>query len=80
MFGLIKGETRCCRAFVPNAPASHRMEPADAERHRRAGRRPSEWGTSESTALKFQLLTKDSFERAESIVGVTVRPLAESEW
>ena len=44
------------------------------------GRRPSEWGTSESTALQFQLLTKDSFERAESIVGVTVRPLAESEW
>jgi hypothetical protein len=46
----------CCRAFVSNAPASHR------------------------DALQFQLLTKVCFGRAESIVGVTVRPFAESEW
>ena len=33
-----------------------------------------------SDALQFQLLAKVCFGRAESIVGVTVRPLAESEW
>ena len=36
-----------------NAAASHRMEPAGAERHRRAGRRPSEWERVCQTPYNF---------------------------
>jgi hypothetical protein len=35
---------------------------------------------SHRDALQFQLLTKVCFGCAESIVGATVRPLAEREW
>jgi len=45
-------ETRCCRAFVPNAAASHRMEPA-GERHRRVARRMSSLARANQTPYNF---------------------------
>src|SRR6267154_3825927 len=57
---VFKGWSGRCRAFVSNAPASHRMEPAGAERHRRGGRRPSEWERVSQTPYNFNCLLRSA--------------------
>ena len=66
---------------MSNAAASHRMEQTGAERHRRGGRRPSEWELVSQNADSFQtyFTKRGCFGGAESIVGVTARALEKSD-